>query len=85
MEFLIGFIGALACLCLISGGFVLGWTAKKRDLEHRQQVTAEQLTEKERQFLKDEQEAFNRLQNYSAEVAYNLHPKDRPGEGSDTR
>lgn len=77
MEFLYGFLGALACLMMISSGVMLGWSLKARDYARNQRVTAESLTESERRFLKDQHESFNRLQNYSVEDAYNLHPKDK--------
>ena len=77
MEFLYGFLGALACLLMIAGGFVMGWSLKARDYARNQRVTAEQLTEKERQFIKEQHEAFNLLQNYSVEDAYNLYPQDK--------
>ena len=72
MEFIYGFLGAVSCLCLWGGGFVLGWAAHK----HRPNVTAEQLTQQQRQHLREEQEAWHRLHNYSVEDAYHLH-----GEG----
>ncbi len=35
--------------------------------------TAEELTEKEREQLREEQEAFANLMNYNVDVAYGLH------------
>ena len=72
MEYVYGFLGALSCLLLWGGGFLLGWAAHK----HRRCVTAERLTEKEQHRIKEEQEAWHRLHNYSVEDAYRLHARE---------
>jgi ubiquinone biosynthesis protein UbiJ len=77
MEFLYGFLGALACLLMISGGVMIGWSLKTRDYARNQRVTAEALTEKQKQALKEEHEAWLCMQNYSVEDAYDLHPNDK--------
>lgn len=78
MEFVIGFGGTLLCLLLLCGGVVVGWKLKAADDKRTQRVTAEQLTEKQRQALREEQEAWRELHSYSADVAYDLPRKERP-------
>ena len=78
MEFVIGFGGALVCLLLLCGGVAIGWTLKVADDKRTQRVTAEQLTEKQRQALREEQEAWQQLHNYSPDVAYGVTQKEQP-------
>ena len=68
MEFLYGFAGALAVFALLGLGFFVGWKAHKSS----RVITAEELGEKERRRLIQEQEAFKLVQNYTVERAYGM-------------
>lgn len=68
MEFFYGVAGALVVLALLGFGFFMGWMAHKSS----RIVTAEKLNEQERRRMKQEQEAFNLLQNYTVERAYGI-------------
>ena len=72
MEFLLGFAGAFVLLLLTGGSFLLGWKAKERESKKRYAVTADPVSEAKRQELKEQQAAFNDLQNYSLETAYGM-------------
>ena len=72
MEFVIGFGGALVCLLLLIGGCVIGWHLKVVDDRHARRVTAEELSEKQKRRLAEEQEAWRELYNYNIETAYDL-------------
>jgi hypothetical protein len=80
MEFVIGFLGALVALALIGAGAVLGWTLHNRFGVAEQKVTAEALTEKQKQHLKEEEEAWAALHNYSPEIAYGMPIKSTTKE-----
>lgn len=80
MDFIFGFIGALLAIALFAGGVFCGWRLKVADQKRERVITAQELNEKERQMLKEQQEAFNRLQNYTVEDAYGLNRQDTPGE-----
>ena len=75
MEFLLGFLGAILAVGLFVAGAVLGWRCKEKDFARNQQATAEKLTEAEKRRLKEEQEAWTALHNYSVEDAYGIYPK----------
>lgn len=66
MAFIIGFAGGLAALGLLGAGFFLGWQAARR----RSGPGAEAPGEEETRRLREEQEAFALLQNYTVERAY---------------
>ena len=70
MEFIIGFTGAIVAVLLLVLGVILGWRAKERDYERTKAVTAEELSEKQKQRLREEREAWNTLFDYNAETAY---------------
>lgn len=72
MEFLIGFLGALAAMGLLFSGSLIGWKARSAFEKYRTRKTAEELTELEKQRIREEQQAFSALQNYSSERAYGL-------------
>lgn len=80
MEFVIGFLGALVALALFGAGTLLGWKLNESLTASAQKVTAEVLTEKQKQAVKDEQEAWMALHNYSAEIAYGMPLKSTPKE-----
>lgn len=77
MEFVIGFGGALVCLILFGAGIAIGWRLKLSDEKRTQRVTAEQLTEKQRQALREEQEAWRVIHNYNVETAYSSPANDK--------
>ena len=76
MEFVIGFLGALVAMVLFGGGIVIGWLLNRYVDGNTQKVTAEALTEKQKQRVKEEQEAWNQLHNYSVETAYGMHQQN---------
>lgn len=68
MNFLIGFIGAILCIGLFSGGIYTGLKLYPR--LHKQE--REELTEEEHKKLVEQQQAFQQLMNYSVEDAYGI-------------
>ena len=80
MEFLLGFLGAILAMSLFAGGVALGCWLKEKEFARRQKVTAEQLTEHEKRRLREEQEAWSALHNYSVEDAYNMAPIPKTSE-----
>lgn len=72
MEFIYGFAGALAALVLLGIGYFIGW----KMTANRRKVTAEELGEAERRKLKEEQEAFHLVRNYTTERAYGMVDDD---------
>ena len=83
MKFLFGFLGALLAALLFAAGALCGWKAKNWDLKRTQTVTAKELTEKERQKLIAEQQAFTQLQNYNMETAYGMNTANGYGGESE--
>lgn len=72
MSILYGAFGAIAVLTLLALGFFAGWAAHGRFCRSR----AERPEEAELRRLREEQDAFHRLQNYNADVAYGLAEED---------
>lgn len=79
IEFLIGMIAGLCILAVFLGGAFLGWKAKARETASRVTATAPELTEAQKQQLRDEREAWNALHNYGVEEAYNYPPPAKEG------
>lgn len=83
-EFFFGAIGALAVVFIFGVGGAAGYLFHRRmESARRHSPAAEPLTDAqriERQRLMDEQTAFHKLVNYSAEQAYGLNedPAVRP-------
>ena len=75
LNFLFGFLGALAAAALVSAGVALGWKLRK-EYEKRMKPEIEPPTERERRLMIEQQEAFRRLQNYTAETAYGIGQDD---------
>lgn len=73
MEFVIGFLGALVALILLVGGVAIGWKLNTYVTNATQKVTADALSEKQKQQVREEQEAWMALHNYSAETAYEMY------------
>jgi len=71
MEFLIGFIGAIMAVLLLTAGFAAGWMGCRMHLK-RTTTKPEVMGEQERKRLLEQQQAFQYLQNYSAERAYGM-------------
>lgn len=69
MEIFIGFIVAFVTVLLLFGGIALGWYLRGKYGHH---VTAEALTESQRQRIRDEEQAWHCLHNYSVEDAYQM-------------
>ena len=80
MEFLLGFLGAILAMSLFAGGVALGCWLKEKEFTRRQKVTAEQLTEAQKRRLREEEEAWSALHNYSVEDAYNMAPIPKTSE-----
>ena len=72
MSFLYGVLGTVAVLALFALGVFAGWKLRQADETRKGQKTAKELTEQERRWLEDQQNAFRELQNYNAERAYNI-------------
>jgi len=68
MAFMIGALGAVAVIGLYALGVFTGWKLHKRFAR----PTATRPEDKELRRMAAQQEAFRQLQNYSAEVAYNM-------------
>lgn len=66
MEFLLGFLGALAAVTLLGFGIFMG----RRSLGYPRRTQMREQSEEERRKLMQEQEAFRLLQNYTPERAY---------------
>lgn len=75
MHFIIGFCGALACLGVFGLGVAVGWNVCLRVRNSADALPAPQGASGG-QAVRDEQEAFRRLQNYSAEDAYGMNQED---------
>ena len=67
--FLSGILGCVLGLALFSSGLITGWKLRSRLPD----VTAAALPEREQTQLREEQQAFRTLQNYSVERAYGIH------------
>ena len=74
MHFIIGFCGALACLGVFGLGVVIGWNVYLR--VHNSDALPAPQDASGGQAVCDEQDAFRRLQNYSAEDAYGLNQQE---------
>ena len=68
MYFVIGFFGALTCLGVFGLGVAAGWKLRNGG--------ASALPAPEGASGGDEQDAFRRLQNYSAEDAYGINQEE---------
>lgn len=68
MDMLTGALGALFVIGLLALGALAGWKARGR----LYRPTAKPADEDELRRMQAEQEAFLRLQNYSAETAYGI-------------
>lgn len=75
MEFLIGFTGAILAMVIFVSGVVVGWKLKKLHDQATVRVTAEELTEVQKQQVREEREAWNSLHSYSMEDAYGIKIK----------
>ena len=72
MGFLIGFLGAMFGMALFITGGALGYHICEK---YNKRVTAEALTEAQKQSIAEEQEAWKRLHNYSVDDAYAVKPR----------
>ena len=79
MEIIYGAVGALIAMALFIGGGFLGWFIRGRMERQKVRKTARDLTKREIQELKDQQEAFRQMQNYTPEIAYGYNPKEELG------
>ena len=73
MEILMGAAGAVLALGCFGAGAVLGWRIAEK---LRMPPVAMPLEEREARRLREGQEAFRSLQNYSAEQAYGMLRKE---------
>jgi len=70
MQFFIGAIGAVCVLLLFAAGVFLGWKLRGMDEKRKIRKTAAELSAQDLQLMKDQQEAFRMMQNYTPEMAY---------------
>ena len=80
MEFIYGALGVVIALSLFAFGVFVGWRIKERMIQAARRSYAEEITEKEREELKAEQEAFSTLMGYNIDMAYGLHEGVRVNE-----
>ena len=73
MQFLYGALGVVLALVLFAAGVFTGWKVKEQVYAVMRKKYAKELTDKERQQLIEEQEAFSELMGYNADVAYGLY------------
>ena len=73
MEILMGAAGAVLALGCFGAGAVLGWRIAEK---LRMPPAAMPLEQREARRLREGQEAFRSLQNYSAEQAYGMLRKE---------
>ena len=66
MAFFMGLAGGATVAALLLSGIILGWQLARRQVRS----TAGALSEGEDRRLREEQEAFRLLQNYTVERAY---------------
>lgn len=74
-NILLGFVGALLVVALLTGGALAGWHLHKAFVKHTSPVV-EPPEEKERRRLIEEHQAWHTVQNYSAERAYGMTKDD---------
>ena len=74
MEFILGIVGAVLCIVLFFAGAFAGWTAHAK---YTRQVTAESLSEAQKRQLREEEEAWRHLHNYSVEDAYQIQQRSK--------
>ena len=79
MEFLIGAVGAVSVMLLFAAGVFTGWKLYEAADKRRVRKTAAELSDKQLQELKEQQEAFRQMQNYSVETAYGYRPDNIVG------
>lgn len=80
MEFIYGALGVVLALGLFAFGVFVGWRIKGRMIEAARRSYAEEITEKEREELRAEQEAFSALMGYNIDTAYGLNEGVRTDE-----
>lgn len=62
--------GVLLALALLLSGAVAGWKARGAWIDHTRKAVAEEVSEEEKRRLKAEQQAFDGMLNYNADIAY---------------
>ncbi len=80
-EIYFAFMGTAAALAVFAGGIALG--LKYQSYHPRGQPEKRQpdsLSEAEKRRIREEREAFQILQNYSANDAYGVNPEKRNGD-----
>lgn len=77
MQFLIGAAGAILVVGILVFGVAVGWKAHAK---YSVQKTNEKATEEELRKIKEQDDAFRRINGYSVEDAYGLTST----EGSET-
>ena len=68
--------GMLLALVILAAGIAIGWKAKSAWIEHTHRAVAEEVTEEEKRRAKAEQQAFESMMNYNADIAYGGRPLD---------
>lgn len=72
MDFLSGLMGAIAALILFVAGMAVERMRVDHEWERSQKVTAQKLTAEQEHKIKEEQEAWQALHNYTLETAYGM-------------
>lgn len=79
-EILLGAVGMLLALAIISGAFILGWKCNDVYRAKAQKVVARELSEKQLQKEKEDNEAFHQLLGFNADIAYGIKKPEGWGE-----
>lgn len=89
LQIILGAVGMMLVLMAFVGGFLLGnkYSFGGKSVEAFARNTSDSEEEKspeeiamERKRIKDEQDAFNAMQNYNVEMAYGLKGKHEEGD-----
>ena len=76
-AFLLGVLGALSVLALLSTGAIIGWKARTAYTAHLEALRPpapepHEMTPEELERFRQDQEAFETMLHYSPEIAYGL-------------
>lgn len=72
LSFLYGIAGSVLVAVLFAGGFFTGWKLKGKTVEAQHHEAEIAYTEKQLKSMRDMDEAFNKMLEYSADTAYGM-------------
>lgn len=72
INILYGALGALCVFGLVAVGVLIGWKANNAFRKHSTAAAAEEASEEERRQLIAQQQAFESMLNYNADMAYGV-------------